>query len=81
MTTTDKSEKTEIANPDNASIKKSLALAAAHGIGPFRKRVRLDAPLPYEPEKKAIPHSQSTFARLSLYGTMAANWQTSQLPW
>lgn len=51
MTTTDKSEKTEIANSDNASVRKSLALAAAYGIGPFRKRVRLDAPLPYEPEE------------------------------
>lgn len=36
---------------DKTGIKKSLALAAAYGIGPFRKRVRLDAPLPYEPEE------------------------------
>lgn len=34
-----------------AGIRKSLALAAAHGIGPFRKRVRLEDPLPYESDE------------------------------
>lgn len=34
-----------------ACIRKSLALAAAHGIGPFRKRVRLEDPQPYEPDE------------------------------
>lgn len=36
---------------DLTGIRKALALAAAYGIGPFRRRVRLDDPLPYEPDE------------------------------
>lgn len=34
-----------------SEARRSLALAAAHGIGPFRRRVRLEDSLPYEPEE------------------------------